>query len=215
MNELPFGSVTPLWPTVPPSAWPQIASLAMNRLGGPGFGSPSIQPPIVPGGPFRSAQGFVGPTPEAYGFVGAPLPVVQPGLLGAAGAGFAQVPNPFAFPVTYSGIFPPGIPGLLTAVAMRRGQPAGPTTDQEIEDFVYDVLEVLAGTNDVEVRCEGARATLTGTVQHKRLKHDVGEIVWSIPAINDVQNNVTISTKRRGRTGAREGEQQTPARKQA
>jgi len=99
------------------------------------------------------------------------------------------------------------VPALLSAVAIRRGQPLGPTNDQEIEDFVYDALEMLPGTNEVEARCEGGRVTLTGSVQHKRVKRDVGEIAWGIPIVNDVQNNVTIATKRRARPTQREGEQ--------
>ncbi|MGH9411211.1 MAG: BON domain-containing protein [Vicinamibacterales bacterium] len=95
---------------------------------------------------------------------------------------------------------------LLTAVAMRRGQPMGPTNDQEIEDFISDALDLLPGATDVEIRCEGGRATLTGTVSHKRLKRDVGEIVWAIPSVNDVQNNVTIATRRRSRPTGRESE---------
>ena len=94
---------------------------------------------------------------------------------------------------------------LLTAVAMRRGQPLGPTNDQEIEDFMSDALDLLPGTNDVEVRVEGGRATLTGSVPHKRLKRDVGEIAWTIPTLNDVHNNVTVTQRRRSRT-SREGE---------
>jgi len=180
MMEMPFGSVSPMWSGVPPVAWPQIGSPAMNRIG-PGFGSPQVQPLTVSGmTPFRQPQPFGAGAPEPYG-VGGPIPF--------AGSGFAPVPTPFTFPVGYPGIFAPGIPGLLAAVAIRRGQPAGPTTDQEIEDFIYDVFELLPGTNDVEVRGEGGRVTLTGSVQHKRLKHDVGEIVWAIPTINDVQNN--------------------------
>jgi hypothetical protein len=101
-------------------------------------------------------------------------------------------------------------PALLTAVAMRRGQPLGPTNDQEIEDFIYDALDLIPGTSDVEVRLEGGRATLTGSVPHKRLKRDVGEIAWAIPTLNDVQNNVTITARRRSRTGSREGETQAP-----
>ena len=83
-------------------------------------------------------------------------------------------------------------PALLGAVAMKRGQPSGPTNDQEIEDFLYDALEFLTGTNEVEVRCEGGRVTLT------------------------VHNNVSIATRRRSRSSAREGESpNTASRKSA
>jgi osmotically-inducible protein OsmY len=97
-------------------------------------------------------------------------------------------------------------PAILAAVATRRGQPMGPTNDHEVEEFIYDALELLPGTSEVEVRCDQGRAILTGSVQHKRLKHDVGEIAWAIPSISDVQNNVTISTRRRSRSAAREAE---------
>lgn len=101
-----------------------------------------------------------------------------------------------------------GVPALLTAVAVRRGQPLGPTNDPELEDFLYDALELLPGTGEVEVRVEAGRVTLTGLVQHKRLKHDLGEVVWGIPSVNDVQNNLTIATRRRPR--GRDGDQQQP-----
>jgi hypothetical protein len=77
-----------------------------------------------------------------------------------------------------------------------------------VEDFVYDALDLLPGTDDVEVRCERGRVTLTGNVPQKRLKRDVGEICWAIPAVNDVQNNVNITTRRRARAG---GSQEQPS----
>ena len=52
----------------------------------------------------------------------------------------------------------------------------GPTNDQEIDDFLYDALELFQGTGDVEVQVEGGRVTLSGTVQHKRLERDIGEV---------------------------------------
>jgi len=135
--------------------------------------------------------------------------LASPGMLSPDAFDFTRVnaggPLPAALPPEFA--FGYSVPALLAAVAMRRGQPLGPTNDQEIEDFIYDALELLAGTTEVEVRCEGGRATLTGAVQHKRLKHDVGEIAWAIPGINDVQNNVTITARRRGRA-ARENEPQ-------
>lgn len=99
---------------------------------------------------------------------------------------------------------------LLTTVAVRRGQPNGPTNDQDLEDFIYDALELLPGSNDVEVRCENGRVTLTGTAPHKRLKRDAGEVVWAIPSVNDVQNNIAIATRRRSRTQGREMEGAAP-----
>src|SRR5947207_5296720 len=117
----------------------------------------------------------------------------------------------------------PEIPGvvtpstLLTAVALRRGQPQGPANDSEVEEFIYDALDLLPGAADVEVRCENGRVTLTGAVQHKRSKRDVGEIAWAIPALQDVQNNVSITSRRRARAANREAEVPAAAsgRKQA
>jgi hypothetical protein len=108
-------------------------------------------------------------------------------------------------------------PMLLAAVATRRGQPLGPTNDHEVEDFIYDALDYLPGTSEVEVRCEGGRATLTGTVQQKRFKRDVGEIAWAIPSVTDVQNNVAIAARRRSRAQRSEMEPPTvvAGRKQA
>jgi BON domain len=97
-------------------------------------------------------------------------------------------------------------PALVMVVALRRGQLSGPTSDPEIEDFLYDALDFLPGANDVEVRCESGRTTLTGTVSQKRLKRDIGEIAWAIPGINDVQNNIAIAPRRRSRTSSRESE---------
>jgi len=113
-----------------------------------------------------------------------------------------------------------GVPAasLLAAVALRRGQPQGPSTDQESEDFLYDALEWLPGAADVEIRCEAGRATLTGSVQHKRIKRDIGELAWAIPGLNDVQNNLTITSRRRTRPAStREAEASSSgsARKQS
>ncbi len=77
------------------------------------------------------------------------------------------------------------------------------------------VAAVAAGAGDVDVRCEGGRVTLTGGVSHKRLKHDLGEIAWAIPAVSDVQNNMTLTARRRGRSRDADAQSNAPARKQA
>jgi BON domain-containing protein len=149
----------------------------------------------------------------AFGFFPGPPnnnPLTSPGMLGAP----ASPNQTFMGSEITMGVT---APSLLAAVAVRRGQPLGPTNDAELEDFIYDALDLIPGTSDVEARCEGGRVTLTGTVPHKRLKRDVGEIAWALPSVNDVQNTVTIAARRRSR-GARETEASTPGtqgRKQA
>ena len=185
MIEPLFGSGAPLWTTLPPTGFAFQTPMAIGNgpIATPIFG-PSGTPGLTNGAPALPAA----VPPAAYGFGTFPL----------GSTAFPFVSREFAGGLSAS--------ELLAAIAMRRGQPQGPTNDQEVEDFIYDVLEVLPGATDVEVRCEGGRASLSGSVQHKRLKRDVGEIAWAIPGLHDVQNNVTIASRRRNRAGAREAE---------
>jgi hypothetical protein len=188
MAEPLYGTTATIWPGIPPA-----------------FG-------YVPASPFPISRPAV-PGIETYAYSSGLTPVssappVGPALWGLLPGASALTGTEMAVGVT--------APALLTAVAMRRGQPLGPTNDQEIEDFICDALDLLPGAAEVEVRCEGGRATLTGTVSHKRLKRDVGEIAWAIPTLHDVQNNVTIVARRRSRTSSREIETPSAAgRKQA
>jgi hypothetical protein len=234
MSESLYGSVsgTPIWTGMPSVGlgFPQtpfpLSSVPIGA-GVPGFGSPQIPtgglPTAIPMDVPSQTYGF---TPPAYGFsggvIGQPPTVGFGQLTPPVGAGVPLVPGPYGtlggFPAVFGPDITPGftIPQLVAAVAMRRRQPMGPTNDQEVEDFIFDALELLSGTSEVEVRCEGGRVTLTGSVPHKRLKRDTGEIAWMIPGTMDVQNNVTIATRRRGRGAARDSESQTAGgRKQA
>ena len=162
------------------------------------FGSVSPMWTAMPlAGPAYQPMG-IGNRPIAAPLFGAPAQQNQ------FGSGFA--PYPFALNPSGAliGADAAGVitaSSLLAAVAMRRGQPQGPTNDNEVEEFLYDALELLPGSADVEVRCDGGRATLTGSVQHKRTKRDIGEIAWALPGLQDVQNNVSITSRRRGRAG--------------
>jgi hypothetical protein len=174
MSETLYGSGVPIWSGVP----------------SPGF--TWVQPPI------SFANQLAGPT---IGFGPAmpgqtPVPQGQ-GPFTVAGPYTSPVMSPDASGNTTA-------PALLAAVAIRRGQPLGPTNDQEIEDFFYDALEVFPGAAEVEVRSESGRITLTGRVQHKKLKRDIGEIAWATPGVNDVQNNLTITARRRPRGANRD-----------
>src|SRR5436309_10937854 len=196
MAEMLFGAVPQLWPTLPGLGF--YHAFAGNRInaGGP----PSAIP--MPAGPFTSGLTMAGST--LSGEVGQPVASGWPTPASAPVVSAPPVLGPWS--EFAAGITPQA---LLTVVAMRRGQPTGPTTDQEIEDFICDALDLLSGANDVEVRCEHGRATLTGSVPNKRVKRDVGEIVWWIPSVNDVQNSLTIAPRRRSRGTVRETE--TPA----
>jgi len=193
MNEPLFGSGAPMWTAAP--------STGIGYQVPFGTGSP-LSPALFGGSPAIAAGGV--------------------GVVNGVGGSTAGTPSAPVAPYTYAPglgqtLAPPdssavmvglranaitgmvSAPSLLTAVAMRRGQPLGPTNDQEVEDFIYDALELLPGTSEVEVRCESGRAMLSGTVQQKRAKRDIGEIAWAIPAVQDVQNNVTIAARRRAR----------------
>jgi len=188
MMEPLFGTSPPLWNAMPPasSAWPSSPLAGGARPGNGGAQFP--------------APSQIRMSAEAIG-AGSAVPMTGnvglPALYGAV-----EIVAPTA--------------ALLTAVAMRRGQPAGPGTDAEIEDFLNDALDLIPGTVDVEVRCEGGRVMLSGNVPHKRHKRDVGEIAWALPMVNDVTNNVAIVARRKARASmpTREAESQAgPIRK--
>jgi len=212
MIEPLFVSGAPMW-TVPPAGFTfQTPTAAIHGpVVGPAFSLSAMAG--IPGGAPGSTQGLSAPSimsPNPYGYGnGGMTPqqgFVAPSVVG--GLPFASAPivslvGPMAAETTG------GVPAasILAAVALRRGQPQGPSNDQESEDFLYDALEFLPGTADVDIRCDAGRATLTGIVQHKRVKRDIGEIAWAIPGLNDVQNNLTIAPRRRTRSaGNREAE---------
>ena len=209
MMEALFGTPSPIWTTplssgfVTPSPLQQPIGFTASAIGAANLGAVPVIGNVNPiGVPTRD------PT--------TPLNAVSPSLVPSAMPAGLTV-NPWypivANPLTLNN---PDIAtgvtaaALLAAVALRRGQPQGPTNDQEVEDFIYEALEFLPGTSDVEVRCDNARTTLAGTVHHKRLKRDVGEIAWAIPGLIDVQNNVTIASRRRTRA-ATTREMEAPA----
>jgi len=210
MAEL-FGTVSPMWSPVPyPGvAWFQSPMAGSGPMGfSTGIGGPQ-GPGALGSGLTTSRMPPSGPGPgEPYAFSRG---IVPTGPLGNFGGGASNLvpPSPGGAFLQFSD---PGIaagvtaPALVSAIAMRRGQPAGPTNDQEIEDFLYDALDLLPGSSDVEIRCDGGRTSLMGAVSQKRLKRDIGEIAWTIPGISDVQNNITIAPRRRARTQGRETE---------
>jgi hypothetical protein len=218
MMDMMLGPGSPMWTALPSVGLPYQTMIGNTPIALPVFGSPMMSGGTG-GGP-TGAQGLSTPgaaSAAVYGYGGGIVPGAQQNL---AGPGFAA-PYPFAANPSTAliGHEATGLvtaSSLLTAVAMRRGQPQGPTTDQEVEELLYDALDLLPGAADVEVRCENGRATLTGSVSHKRIKRDVGEIAWAIPALQDVQNNVSITSRRRARAAGRDGDAQSggSARKQ-
>jgi hypothetical protein len=72
-----------------------------------------------------------------------PVSGTMPGGFGLGAGPLIAGPlnTPFAIPGSISA------PGLLAAIAMRRGQPHGPTSEQDVEEFIYDALELLPGAD--------------------------------------------------------------------
>jgi hypothetical protein len=196
MMETLYGSTDTLWTPIEASgfAFPPVAPVTSAILQGSLFAPSPTSGVVGQGQPHASVLPAPGAPPgQTYGYPVAQAPIPGEPALGGA------------------------IPFLLGTVAIRRCQSRLPSTDQEIEDFVYDAFELIPGAAVVEVRCEAGKATLTGNVQNKRLKRDLGEILWAIPSVNDVQNNVTIVSRRRARTANRESESlpAAPVRKPA
>ena len=172
-----------------PAAWPGMTT---SGFGWPATASPFVNRPIPTTGTLGTSAMRV-PDPVSYG---------TPGAFGAVGYEVQTMPTAGS---------------IIALVAARRGQLAGPSTDAELEDFLYDCLEFLPGTNEVEIRCESGRVLFSGTVPHRRQKRDIGEIAWNIPTVSDVQNNAAITARRRARPTGREAEphQAASARKSA
>ena len=221
MAEPFFGPGSQLWSALPGPAFgftPAPLPSGTRLLGGPPQGL-GMQGPPFGGGMMAGIPTPSSVPPDPYAFAGGNVTGGNPNPNFNAGLSAAIMPGPIGSVPAFTGSeIAIGVtaPALLAAVAMRRGQPLGPTNDQEIEDFIYDALDLLPGATDVEVRCEGGRAIVTGSVPHKRLKRDVGEVAWAIPGLNDVQNNITIAARRRGRSQGRESEPASgaPGRKQ-
>jgi len=203
MAEPMFGTVSPIWSAVPfPGvAWYQAPMVGTGPIGATPTGIMGPQGPAAFGSGMVTGRGILPPGPVTGFGAGAPNYASTP-----TSASLSQWGPPVNGPEMSVGIT---APVLVSAIAMRRGQPAGPTSDQEIEDFIYDALDLLPGSSEVEVRCDAGRTSLAGAVTQKRLKRDIGEIAWAIPGINDVQNNIAIAPRRRARAQSRDTE--TPA----
>ena len=204
MLEMMFGGAgSPMWTAMPAMTLPYQSVNLGTRPMNPAVGSPTI------GGMGTGSLGAPAmTTPGAlatgmFGYSGAGLGPSVP--QNVTGPGIA-VAYPFALNSWTAQAEITTAQGILAAVALRRGQPQGPTNDAEVEEFIYDALDLLPGAADVEVRSENGRVTLTGSVQHKRTKRDAGEIAWAIPSLQDVQNNVSITSRRRSRAAGREPE---------
>jgi hypothetical protein len=196
MTQALFGSVTPGWTGMSPGyMWPAFGTPFGGAESSPMAGQVPMGGYIPTGGQGQFSQ---------------PMP-----SWGNSSAGVPMAPVPLGTPF----VVPGGItaPALMAAIAMRRGQPNGPGSDQDVEELLYDAIELLPSAGEVEVRCEGGRVSLTGSVPHKRVKRDVGELAWAIPGINDVNNSIAIATRRRARAFAREPDVQPtgPRTKQA
>jgi hypothetical protein len=141
------------------------------------------------------------------------------GQYGPSSVSYANAALPSPGNIATPFVAPGNVPAatVIATMAMRRGQPQGPVSDQDVEELLYDTIELMPSAGEVEVRCEGGRVTLTGSVPNKRLKRDVGELAWAVPGINDVHNVINIQTRRRSRAFTREPEAQPsgPSRKQA
>src|SRR5262245_33206161 len=214
MMEPLYVSGSPMWAAGQPVGFTfQTPGAVQPPVSAPVFSASPV--PGISGGVVGAAQGLAAPNVAAanqFSYGGGMIHPSQ-AVYGLGPFGVFPYAAPSLAPILGQIGAEAAASSLLAAVALRRGQPQGPANDQEAEEFIYDALELVPGAADVDVRCEAGRATLTGSVQHKRVKREVGEIAWAISGLTDVQNNVTITSRRRRREA--EGSSGVSTRKQS
>jgi hypothetical protein len=186
MPEVPFGSVTPIWSAAHTPAF-GYTPVPQNPQ------SIGSVPVATPQGAAMLSNGTISGAP-----MGTTFPINAYGLSSPVPASAGLTSNtllPLASPLAGGDIrFGIAAPALLAAVGLRRGQPWGPTSENDVEDFIYDALELLSVASDVEVRCEGGRVTLTGSVSVS------SETLAKSPG--RFQRSTTCRTTSRSRPGA-------------
>jgi len=100
----------------------------------------------------------------------------------------------------------PGVFGGLGGLRRRGGEfspqfvATGLPTDEEIEEMIYDTLDVdplVPSDADINVDVSSGVVVLTGTVPNKAAKHAAGDDAWWAPGVVDVNNNLSVSGRRR------------------
>jgi hypothetical protein len=199
---------------------PRAAGLPTTQQG-VGFAGPNPQLMLAFPTPYA-----LQPSPAIGAYARSPFaPIAAPfNSVASAGNGYSVPYGPFPTVQDVSGLQAGAWPALQESSPLRAigFQPSIPTAgvpqfqplfpripnDDEIEDLIGDTLDAypfLSANSEVEVRCESGQVTLTGTAQHKRVKHAIGEIAWSVPGVVDVQNNVELAHRRRRPGLRREG----------
>src|SRR5262249_25861277 len=151
MTEPFFAPRPQLWSTVPVPGYSYFQTIPATHPMGPAASSPLgvSQTPfaaVLPSAPIAGNASSADPTQSLSGSWAVAAPPIGIGM-----------------PVLTAPDFATGVtaPALLATVAVRRGQPMGPTNDHETEDFISDALDLLAGDDDARMRCPAAGARLT------------------------------------------------------
>jgi hypothetical protein len=111
--------------------------------------------------------------------------------------------------VQYGPSYGPGVPPGVFAPgwqAWNPFMPAPPLDDEAIRELVFDVIDAdptILPDVDVEIDVNAGIVTLKGRVPGKRTKHAVGEAVWWIPSVVDVNNQLQVSPRRERRPNKR------------
>ncbi|MBI2864064.1 MAG: BON domain-containing protein [Chloroflexi bacterium] len=161
-------------------------------FGGMGFGSQSSGPGM---NQFCPTCGFQG----SYPMMG--MPQFAGGMMPS-----------FGFPGYYPWQgFPGSMPGYPTFTQGYPGYPQGyfpgyqtmtVPDDEQIREMIYDSIDadpLVPYDCDVSVEVTGGLVTLTGSLPNKRVKHAIGDDAWWIPGVWDVNNQIEIAGRARGK----------------
>ncbi|HOM71225.1 MAG TPA: BON domain-containing protein [Armatimonadota bacterium] len=86
--------------------------------------------------------------------------------------------------------------GTRPAISYTGGLP----TDSEIEDMVYDSIDMdplIPYDANIDIKVDAGTVTLSGEVPSKRIKHAAGDDAFWVPGVIDVDNQIKVTGRKR------------------
>jgi hypothetical protein len=90
-----------------------------------------------------------------------------------------------------------------TDMRSRRGPKGYQRSDDRLREEIIDKLLQQSDIelDEIEVDVSGGKVTLSGTIDNRRVKHQIEDIVDSVWGVKDIANNLRIRSNSENRSG--------------